>query len=124
MTCSRSERPRRRPSCVHWRARPITHRRGWAWSPRRRWEPPGSSRHAWIAVPRARLAMLTGNPKHALLFILEGQRRGRTERYGQLDLAVLRAAAELALGREDDATASLLRAVNQADKSGVIVAFH
>ena len=37
---------------------------------------------------------------------------------------MLRAAAELALGREDDATASLLRAVNQADKSGVIVAFH
>ncbi|HEX7834117.1 MAG TPA: hypothetical protein VF479_01470, partial [Pseudolysinimonas sp.] len=82
------------------------------------------SRNTWIAVPRARLAMLTGNPKHALLFILEGQRRGRTERYGQLDLAVLRAAAELALGREDDAAASLLRAVNQADKTGVIVAFH
>ncbi len=82
------------------------------------------SRNTWIAVPRARLALLGGNPKHALLFILEGQRRGRTERYGQLDLAVLRAAAELALGREDDATASLLRAVNQADKSGVIVAFH
>jgi len=82
------------------------------------------SRNTWIAVPRARLALLSGNPKHALLFILEGQRRGRTERYGQLDLAVLRAAAELALGREDDATASLLRAVNQADKSGVIVAFH
>ncbi|MEO8263773.1 MAG: hypothetical protein ABI566_14485, partial [Pseudolysinimonas sp.] len=82
------------------------------------------SRNTWIAVPRARLALLGGNPKHALLFILEGQRRGRVERYGQLDLAVLRAAAELALGREDDATASLLRAVNQADKSGVIVAFH
>ncbi len=82
------------------------------------------SRNTWIAVPRARLALLAGNPKHALLFILEGQRRGRTERYGQLDLAVLRAAAELALGRDDDATASLLRAVNQADKSGVIVAFH
>jgi LuxR family maltose regulon positive regulatory protein len=82
------------------------------------------SRNTWIAVPRARLALLGGNPKHALLFILEGQRRGRTERYGQLDLAVLRAAAELALGRDDDATASLLRAVNQADKSGVIVAFH
>ena len=82
------------------------------------------SRNTWIAVPRARLALLSGNPKHALLFILEGQRRGRTERYGQLDLAVLRAAAELALGRDDDATASLLRAVNQADKSGVIVAFH
>lgn len=81
-------------------------------------------RNTWIAVPRARLALLGGNPKHALLFILEGQRRGRTERYGQLDLAVLRAAAELALGREDDATASLLRAVNQADKSGVIVPFH
>jgi LuxR family maltose regulon positive regulatory protein len=83
-----------------------------------------ASRTTWIAVPRARLAMLGGNPKHALLFILEGQRRGRTERYGQLDLAVLRAAAELALGRVDDATASLLRAINQADKSGVIVAFH
>jgi LuxR family maltose regulon positive regulatory protein len=82
------------------------------------------SRTTWIAVPRARLALLGGNPKHALLFILEGQRRGRVERYGQLDLAVLRSAAELALGREDDATASLLRAVNQADKSGVIVAFH
>jgi LuxR family maltose regulon positive regulatory protein len=82
------------------------------------------SRNTWIAVPRARLALLGGDPKHALLFILEGQRRGRTERYGQLDLAVLRAAAELALGREDDATASLLRAVNQAEKSGVIVAFH
>ncbi|HWM33782.1 MAG TPA: LuxR C-terminal-related transcriptional regulator [Pseudolysinimonas sp.] len=82
------------------------------------------SRNTWIAVPRARLALLGGNPKHALLFILEGQRRGRVERYGQLDLAVLRAAAELALGREDDATASLLRAINQADKSGVIVPFH
>ena len=82
------------------------------------------SRNTWIAVPRARLALLSGNPKHALLFILEGQRRGRVERYGQLDLAVLRSAAELALGREDDATASLLRAINQADKSGVIVAFH
>lgn len=81
-------------------------------------------RNTWIAVPRARLALLGGNPKHALLFILEGQRRGRTERYGQLDLAVLRAAAELALGRDEDATASLLRAVNQADKSGVIVPFH
>jgi LuxR family maltose regulon positive regulatory protein len=81
-------------------------------------------RNTWIAVPRARLALLSGNPKHALLFILEGQRRGRTERYGQLDLAVRRAAAELALGREEDATASLLRAVNQADKSGVIVPFH
>lgn len=82
------------------------------------------SRNTWIAVPRARLALLGGNPKHALLFILEGQRRGRVERYGQLDLAVLRAAAELALGRDDDATASLLRAINQADKSGVIVPFH
>lgn len=82
------------------------------------------SRNTWIAVPRARLALLGGNPKHALLFILEGQRRGRVERYGQLDLAVLRAAAELALGREDDATASLLRAINQAEKSGVIVPFH
>ncbi|MEO8093709.1 MAG: LuxR C-terminal-related transcriptional regulator [Pseudolysinimonas sp.] len=82
------------------------------------------SRNTWIAVPRARLALLGGNPKHALLFILEGQRRGRVERYGQLDLAVLRAAAELALGRDGDATASLLRAINQADKSGVIVAFH
>ncbi|HWH26705.1 MAG TPA: LuxR C-terminal-related transcriptional regulator [Pseudolysinimonas sp.] len=83
-----------------------------------------SVRNTWIAVPRARLALLAGNAKHALLFILEGQRRGRTERSGQLDLAVLRAAAELALGREDDATASLLRAVNQAEKSGVIVPFH
>ncbi|MEZ5190834.1 MAG: hypothetical protein R2717_08390 [Schumannella sp.] len=82
------------------------------------------SRNTWIAVPRARLALLGGNPKHALLFILEGQRRGRVERYGQLELAVLRAAAELALGREDDATASLLRAINQAEKSGVIVPFH
>lgn len=82
------------------------------------------SRNTWIAVPRARLALLGGNPKHALLFILEGQRRGRVERYGQLDLAVLRAAAELALGREDDATASLLRAINQSEKSGVIVPFH
>ena len=54
------------------------------------------SRNTWIAVPRARLALLGGNPKHALLFILEGQRRGRVERYGQLDLAVLRSAAELA----------------------------
>jgi LuxR family maltose regulon positive regulatory protein len=82
------------------------------------------SRNTWIAVPRARLALLGGNPKHALLFILEGQRRGRVERYGQLDLAVLRASAELALGRDDDATASLLRAINQAEKSGVIVPFH
>lgn len=81
-------------------------------------------RNTWISVTRARLALLAGNPKHALLFILEGQGRGRTERYGQLDLAVLRAAAELALGRTDDATASLLRAVNQAEKSGVIVPFH
>jgi LuxR family maltose regulon positive regulatory protein len=82
------------------------------------------SRNTWIAVPRARLALLGGNPKHALLFILEGQRRGRVERYGQLDLAVLRASAELALGREQDATASLLRAINQAEKTGVIVPFH
>ncbi|MGN6501888.1 MAG: LuxR C-terminal-related transcriptional regulator, partial [Pseudolysinimonas sp.] len=82
------------------------------------------SRNTWIAVPRARLALLGGNPKHALLFILEGQRRGRVERYGQLDLAVLRASAELALGREHDATASLLRAINQAEKTGVIVPFH
>ncbi|MCU1579857.1 MAG: hypothetical protein JWP19_2061 [Rhodoglobus sp.] len=81
-------------------------------------------RNSWIAVSRARLALLSGSPKHALLFILEGQGRGRTERYGQLDLAVLRAAAEFALGREEDATASLLRAVNQSGKSGVIVPFH
>ena len=81
-------------------------------------------RNTWIAVPRARLALLSGSPKHALLFILEAQARGRTERYGQLDLAVLRAAAELALGRDEDATASLLRAVNQSDKSGVIVPFN
>jgi len=81
-------------------------------------------KNTWIAVTRARLALLSGNPKHALLFILEGQGRGRSERYGQLDLAVLRAAAELALGRLDDATASLLRAINQSEKSGVIVPFH
>ena len=81
-------------------------------------------RNSWIAVSRARLALLSGSPKHALLFILEAQGRGRTERYGQLDLAVLRAAAEFALGREEDATASLLRAVNQSGKSGVIVPFH
>ena len=59
-----------------------------------------------------------------MLFILEGQARGRTERYGQLDLAVLRAATELALGREArTATASLLRAIKQSEKSGVIVPF-
>jgi|GEM_PF-5641596 len=81
------------------------------------------ARTTWIAVSRARLALLAANPKHALLFILEGQARGRTERYGQLDLAVLRAAAELALGRETDATASLLRAIKQSEKSGVIVPF-
>jgi LuxR family maltose regulon positive regulatory protein len=80
-------------------------------------------RNTWIAVSRARLALLASNPKHALLFILEGQARGRTERYGQLDLAVLRAATELALGRQDDATASLLRAIKQSEKSGVIVPF-
>lgn len=81
------------------------------------------ARSTWIAVSRARLALLAANPKHALLFILEGQARGRTERYGQLDLAVLRAATELALGRDTDATASLLRAMKQAEKSGVIVPF-
>ncbi|MBX3100475.1 MAG: response regulator transcription factor [Salinibacterium sp.] len=81
------------------------------------------TRNTWIAVSRARLALLGGNPKHALLFILEGQARGRTERYGQLDLAVLRAATELALGRDADATASLQRAIKQAEKSGVIVPF-
>ncbi len=80
-------------------------------------------RNTWIAVCRARLALLGSNPKHALLFILEGQARGRTERYGQLDLAVLRAATELALGREADSTASLLRAIKQSEKSGVIVPF-
>lgn len=80
-------------------------------------------RSTWIAVSRARLALLAANPKHALLFILEGQARGRTERYGQLDLAVLRAATELALGRDTDATASLLRAIKQSEKSGVIVPF-
>jgi LuxR family maltose regulon positive regulatory protein len=82
-----------------------------------------TSRNTWIAVSRARLALLAANPKHALLFILEGQARGRTERYGQLDLAVLRAATELALGREADATASLLRAIKQSEKSGMIVPF-
>ncbi|MCU1409615.1 MAG: hypothetical protein JWR04_322 [Rhodoglobus sp.] len=81
------------------------------------------ARITWIAVSRARLALLAANPKHALLFILEGQARGRTERYGQLDLAVLRAATELALGRDTDATASLLRAIKQSEKSGVIVPF-
>ncbi|MBG6055042.1 LuxR family maltose regulon positive regulatory protein [Salinibacterium sp. CAN_S4] len=81
-------------------------------------------RNTWISVCRARLALLSGNPKHALLFILEGQGRGRTERHGQLDLAVLRAASEHALDREEDATASLLRAINQSNKSGVIVPFH
>jgi LuxR family maltose regulon positive regulatory protein len=81
------------------------------------------ARTTWIAVSRARLALLAANPKHALLFILEGQARGRTERYGQLDLAVLRAATELALGRDTDATASLLRAIKQSEKSGVIVPF-
>lgn len=81
------------------------------------------ARSTWIAVSRARLALLAANPKHALLFILEGQARGRTERYGQLDLAVLRAATELALGRDADATASLLRAIKQSEKSGVIVPF-
>ena len=81
------------------------------------------ARNTWIAVSRARLALLASNPKHALLFILEGQARGRTERYGQLDLAVLRAATELALGRHADATASLLRAIKQSEKSGVIVPF-
>lgn len=81
------------------------------------------ARSTWIAVSRARLALLASNPKHALLFILEGQARGRTERYGQLDLAVLRAATELALGRDTDATASLLRAIKQSEKSGVIVPF-
>jgi len=81
------------------------------------------ARITWIAVSRARLALLAANPKHALLFILEGQARGRTERYGQLDLAVLRAATELALGRDADATASLLRAIKQSEKSGVIVPF-
>ena len=81
------------------------------------------ARSTWIAVSRARLALLAANPKHALLFILEGQARGRTERYGQLDLAVLRAATELALGRDADATASLLRAMKQSEKSGVIVPF-
>ena len=82
-----------------------------------------ASRNTWIAVSRARLALLASNPKHALLFILEGQARGRSERYGQLDLAVLRAATELALGREADATASLLRAIKQSEKSGMIVPF-
>ncbi len=81
-------------------------------------------RNTWISVCRARLALLTGNPKHALLFILEGQGRGRSERHGQLDLAVLRAASEHALNRDEDATASLLRAINQSNKSGVIVPFH
>ena len=81
-------------------------------------------RNTWISVCRARLALLAGNPKHALLFILEGQGRGRTERHGQLDLAVLRAASEHALDRDEDATASLLRAINQSNKSGVIVPFH
>ncbi|ODU63799.1 MAG: hypothetical protein BGO97_06980 [Micrococcales bacterium 70-64] len=81
------------------------------------------ARSTWIAVCRARLALLGANPKHALLFILEGQARGRTERYGQLDLAVLRAATELALGRTADATASLLRAIKQAEKTGMVASF-
>jgi LuxR family transcriptional regulator, maltose regulon positive regulatory protein len=81
------------------------------------------ARNTWIAVSRARIALLGANPKHAMLFILEGQARGRTERYGQLDLAVLRAATELALGRHADATASLLRAIKQSEKSGVVVPF-
>ena len=81
-------------------------------------------RNTWISVCRARLALLAGNPKHALLFILEGQGRGRTERHGQLDLAVLRAASEHALERDEDATASLLRAINKSNRSGVIVPFH
>jgi LuxR family maltose regulon positive regulatory protein len=82
-----------------------------------------SARNTWVTVCRARLALLSGNAKHAMLFILEGQARGRTERYGQLELTVLRAATERALGRDADATASLLRAIKQSEKSGVIVPF-
>lgn len=81
------------------------------------------ARTTWTAVPRARMALLGGDAKHALLFILEGQRRARTERHGQLDLAVLRAVAELALDRPADATASTLRAVNTARKTGVVAPF-
>ena len=81
-------------------------------------------RNTWISVSRARLALLAGNPKHALLFILEGQGRGRIERHGQLDLAVLRAASEHAMERDEDATASLLRAINKSNRSGVVVPFH
>lgn len=82
------------------------------------------ARNTWVSACRARLALLSGNPRHALLFILEGQSRGRIERHGQLDLAVLRAASEHALDRDDDATASLLRAINQSAKSGAVVPFH
>lgn len=81
-------------------------------------------RSTWTAVTRARLALAAGNPKHALLFILEGQRRGRTERYGQIELALLRAAAELALEREQEASVSLLRVINQVNACGVHVPFH
>jgi len=37
---------------------------------------------------------------------------------------VLRAASEHALERDEDATASLLRAINKSNRSGVIVPFH
>lgn len=82
-----------------------------------------TERNSWIAASRARLALVSGNPQIALLAILEGQGRARTERSAQLDLAVLRAAAEVELGRRDDALASMTRAMNQAEKSGVIVPF-
>lgn len=80
-------------------------------------------RNAWIAASRARLELVADSPQLALLAILEGQGRARSERCAQLDLAVLRAAAEVELGRRDDAAASMIRAINQAEKSGVIVPF-
>lgn len=82
-----------------------------------------SERNSWIAASRARLELVGDRPQLALLAILEGQGRARSERYAQLDLAVLRAAAELLLGRHDEAAASMTRAINQAEKSGVIVPF-
>ncbi len=82
-----------------------------------------AERNSWISASRARLELVGDSPQLALLAILEGQGRARSERYAQLDLAVLRAAAELQLGRADEAAASMLRAINQAEKSGVLVPF-
>lgn len=74
----------------------------------------------WLAVPRARLQLIAGNTAGAHKLADAGAWRTGTNPRDRIELLLITATADLALGRRDDAVKAFARAHELAEKSDTL----